>query len=374
MIMSDKKPTIRIHFADQWKGYPASNNEVITILSKEYEIVFDTESPDILFYSSFGWEHIYYNDPLKVFWSPENVYPDFNDCNYALSHLRDRISGRNIWYPYWLKAIEPSFWYQSWLGEQNPEDIEQLFPLPKDPEKRPFASFIASSSELYGARYREEFVKYLMEKYKHVDCPGKILHNIEIPELEPRDGSWLPSKRSYIGRYKFNIAFENSNTDGYITEKLADCFMANTVPIYWGSEGNIDPFPREAVICANDYTDFDSLLARIKEVDENDDLYLAMLRANPVHRAEFMSEVQKHCDEVRKFIRYIAQEALNRKKSDGCYRRRSVGNADNIVCYIVKKERNRIIKATIFNFIKLPAKMIKSYIKKLFYVFSHSSN
>ena len=35
--------------------------------------------------------------------------------------------------------------------------------------------------------------------------------------------------------YKFSICFENTtNIDGYITEKIFDCFTAGTVPIYSG--------------------------------------------------------------------------------------------------------------------------------------------
>ena len=36
--------------------------------------------------------------------------------------------------------------------------------------------------------------------------------------------------------YEFSIAIENSLYDGYITEKLFDCFLCNTVPIYYGTD------------------------------------------------------------------------------------------------------------------------------------------
>jgi hypothetical protein len=34
--------------------------------------------------------------------------------------------------------------------------------------------------------------------------------------------------------YAFSLTIENTQEDYYFTEKLIDCFMTGTVPIYWG--------------------------------------------------------------------------------------------------------------------------------------------
>ena len=34
--------------------------------------------------------------------------------------------------------------------------------------------------------------------------------------------------------YRFSVVIENCKRDYYFTEKLIDCFMTGTVPIYWG--------------------------------------------------------------------------------------------------------------------------------------------
>ena len=326
--MSDKKPILRVHYVDQPK-YDPKNHRASRILKQRYDVIFDSKEPDIVFLSSWGWERLYYKDPVKVLWSSENEYPDFNICDYALSHMRDSVGGRNYWWPFYMTLP---------LKET---------PIPNNPLDRQFASFLANSYNHYGSRYRADFVSYLMENYKRVDCPGHVLHNIDVPDLEPRSGggNWNDSKRAYIGRYKFNIAFENSNTDGYITEKLPDCFMANTIPIYWGSEGNTAPFPKEAMICANDYPDFDSLIARIKEVDENDELYLSILRANPLHNKDFIAQNTKHAQGLTDFLYKIADEALHRKNLGGCQMRRSIGNLRNIVDSVSNIETSRIIDA-----------------------------
>ena len=45
----------------------------------------------------------------------------------------------------------------------------------------------------------------------------------------------VASKLEALSRYTFSICFENAALNGYLTEKLFDCFAAGTVPIYWGA-------------------------------------------------------------------------------------------------------------------------------------------
>jgi Galactosyltransferase/Glycosyltransferase family 10 (fucosyltransferase) C-term len=49
-------------------------------------------------------------------------------------------------------------------------------------------------------------------------------------------GPMAADKLSLQNKYKFAIACENMIANGYITEKLIDCFISDTVPIYIGGE------------------------------------------------------------------------------------------------------------------------------------------
>jgi len=42
-------------------------------------------------------------------------------------------------------------------------------------------------------------------------------------------------KRRILSRYRFSLAFENASFPGYVTEKLFDCLIAGTVPVYYGA-------------------------------------------------------------------------------------------------------------------------------------------
>lgn len=273
--------------------------------AQKHHMTWDAESPDILFYACGGESHLTSQAMVKVCWVQENVFPNFNVCDYAISHVRDSLCGRNLYFPYAMEVLQEPF--------MPPQ------PTPDDAH-RPFGIFIASQDYMgAGAALRREFTQYLSTHYKRVDCPGKVLNNISIPELGARKtNTWNECKRSVINRYKFLVSFENTNTDGYITEKLVDAFAANTVPIYWGSEGNLAPFPKEAVICANDYPDFDSLMERIREVDTHDELYLSILEANPLRQPEFWHIVGEYHTRRQAFLDKIHAAAQAYQQGTQC--------------------------------------------------------
>ena len=54
-----------------------------TILSEEFDIE-TSNNPDILIYSVFGNSHTRYNCK-KVFYTGENVRPDYTQCDYSIS-------------------------------------------------------------------------------------------------------------------------------------------------------------------------------------------------------------------------------------------------------------------------------------------------
>ena len=47
-------------------------------------------------------------------------------------------------------------------------------------------------------------------------------------------GAAPEAKAMAVAPYAFHVAVENVRRDGYFTEKLLDCFLLRTVPIYWG--------------------------------------------------------------------------------------------------------------------------------------------
>ncbi len=285
VALPNKKIRIRLGFVDFWGGFEPENHDICLVLKAKYDIVIDNDNPEILFFSCFGYKHLNYRNVIKVFYTGECVVPNYNLCDYSISGSRESMGGRNLYLPIAVR-------YQ---GETIPPVTQAL-------AKRNFCNFIYSQDyHGSGAIYRKIVCQELM-KYRKVDCPGKVLHNMDVNELSVRMASdWRASKIQFLSKYKFTIAFENSNRDGYITEKLLDSFLAGSVPIYWGSEGNVAPFNKDCMICANDYSDIQSLISRIREVDQDDELYLSICRANPMRTGElppYQKQLSDFLDEI----------------------------------------------------------------------------
>ena len=54
-------------------------------------------------------------------------------------------------------------------------------------------------------------------------------------------GKFGDDKIAYLCQFKFNLCPENSNNQGYVTEKVFEAIKAGCVPIYWGNEGYPEP-------------------------------------------------------------------------------------------------------------------------------------
>jgi hypothetical protein len=57
-------------------------------------------------------------------------------------------------------------------------------------------------------------------------------------------------KLQVLEEYRFSLCFENTEMPGYITEKMIDCFVSGTVPIYRGAPDVADYIPSDAFINA----------------------------------------------------------------------------------------------------------------------------
>lgn len=80
------------------------------------------------------------------------------------------------------------------------------------------------------------------------------------------------NKTVTIAWYKFSICFENMCFPGYITEKIIDCFVAGTIPIYLGAPDIAEWVPRDAFVDRRDFDSWDSLHSYLDEMSEADAL------------------------------------------------------------------------------------------------------
>lgn len=81
-----------------------------------------------------------------------------------------------------------------------------------------------------------------------------------------------PELISLFNQYKFIICFENSHTEGYITEKIFNVFLSKSIPIYDGAP-NITEY-----IVSGSYIPFNRMTpAVVKYLSSNEDAYVKMI-------------------------------------------------------------------------------------------------
>ena len=69
--------------------------------------------------------------------------------------------------------------------------------------------------------------------------------------------------------FKYSIAIENSYYDHYWTEKITDCFLSWTMPIYAGAPNITDYFPKESMILIDPKKPKEALQIIKKAIDDN---------------------------------------------------------------------------------------------------------
>ena len=116
--------------------------------------------------------------------------------------------------------------------------------------------------ELYSARRTTvlEFDKY---------APGDLDVYGSGWESYPSGKGKVRDKMEPFPNYRFTICYENSSVGvGYITEKIFDCLIGGTVPVYWGAPNITQHIPDDIFIDRRKFVDDLSLINFLKGVDE----------------------------------------------------------------------------------------------------------
>ena len=244
---------IRIYFTDFWKDLDMNDNFITNRLIKnkiEFEV---STSPDYLFCSSFGNEHLKYKDCVKIYFTGENNVPDFNLFDYALSFHPLSLGDRHLRFPLYLL-------YKGYDQLTN-KQIDKKTVL-----NRKFCNFVYSNVS-WADPFRDKFFHEL-SKYKSIDSGGRHLNNIGGP---------VPDKMTFIKDYKFTIAFENSSLLGYTTEKIMEPMVVNSIPIYWGNPDVGKDFNEKSFVHIKDKATMNLAIEEIIRLDSDDDYYLEKL-------------------------------------------------------------------------------------------------
>lgn len=287
--------TVKINYAGVADDYNKEQNLIYDLLKINGYDVQIVDDPDYLICDFSGENPYQYcgHPQVRIMYSGENFIPDFNLIDYAICPYPIQFGDRNFQLP---ACVWPRSHWQE-LMHKNRAGVTVDFVK----NKQYFANFIAGHESEYNIR--GDFFKKLCE-YKRVESPGSYLNNMPNGEQV----NWLnDSKSDFQRKCKFTLCFESTNHYGFVTEKIMDAFYADTIPVYYGSPTVTEIFNKDAFINVADYESFDAAIERIKELDQDDEKYLEMLRQPILVNPDYPRELE---DALGKYVCHIFDQPL----------------------------------------------------------------
>jgi hypothetical protein len=253
---------MNICYLDFWPGFD-SNSNWFNLLFSDYfdgkQLNFNClpQDADIIVYSCFGIEHYKYLETkaIKIFFTGENQRPS-EYCDYSLSFDFDSNGGKNLRLPLWYLYIN---WWNIPNFEHSKIMKDDLFKQ-WDPEE---------------VCNRESFCSIVIGNLvqNRIDVARKMNEINPVHGYGSVFGNYFSgNKIDLIKKYKYNICFENTIQEGYVTEKLLEAKVAGCIPIYYGHPAVSKDFNEKGFINYYNYNDISSFFDYIKRLEKDKDL------------------------------------------------------------------------------------------------------
>jgi hypothetical protein len=121
------------------------------------------------------------------------------------------------------------------------------------PKTKNVSIIVSHKNYAVGHRLRHEVVQKLKDKF---DLYGNGYHAID-------------NKITALGDYRYSIIIENCKRDYYFTEKLIDCLLTGTIPIYFGCPSIGDFFDIRGFIVFDSVVELEAILDNLSDTDWN---------------------------------------------------------------------------------------------------------
>ena len=271
----------------------------IFVLTKKYNVIVDSENPDIVLFSNLfhykeGEYDTYLKAPSKTF--TNNTNKKFIYVSGEVADFGSTInSNSNCWGLGYEKLIHPRYFRMpscvidawtlfdearivdtpfNWLVEKR--DYDKIIKRQKG-----FCSITQASESAFRGTIFDK-----LQEYKQVTSSGPWRQNIS-PEDAFNKYVWLASE--YIGRndgltyrekieffkkFKFNIAIHYTNTNYIVQEKLFHAFVSGAIPIFYGNQHILEEgFNPNSFINLHSYSDLNVFLEDVKRIDTDTNLH-----------------------------------------------------------------------------------------------------
>jgi hypothetical protein len=150
---------------------------------------------------------------------------------------------------------------QPWFVNKSIDELLKDNFIPKTKK----ISVISSNKKFTkGHQARYDFVKKIKKKFgNEIDIYGRGINEFE-------------DKWDVLSPYQFSICLENSEHNDYFSEKLADCFLSHTFPIYWGCS-NLDRYFEEKSFMKISIQNFQESINTINNILNDEHFYESRL-------------------------------------------------------------------------------------------------
>ena len=234
-------------------------------LGKQFNFKFDENNPDYLIYSVKGNNYLNpkWNNCIKIAYFGENCIVNFEQADYGMGNHHIIYLDRYFRIPLFPRILK------GYLYKYNTIDFFDIRQkVLKNKLKTKFCAAVISNYKATD-HFRLNFIEKL-NSYKKVDMGGKYLNSF--------GGISVKDKIKFLSSYKFSIAMENTNGDGYISEKIIDSFLAGTIPIYYGDYMLDEYINPKTYILIKGIQDLNKKIEYIKKIDKNVKLYKEFLK------------------------------------------------------------------------------------------------
>ena len=167
-------------------------------------------------------------------------------------------------FPFWVmwNVFSPTASYR-----EIKEQIERMdSPRNHSYDNRKFCAYLCSHNDKGRKKMFDQF-----SAIGRVDCDGKLFHNNDELKTIFHD-----DKLAYLRQYRFNLTPENTNHEGYVTEKLFEAISAGCIPIYHGSDNNPEPdvINGNAIVFIEVGTDNTEAIETVASLNQSKEAYL----------------------------------------------------------------------------------------------------
>ena len=270
------------------------------VLSKKYNVIIDSENPDLVLYTSLHTSPNEYDEYLKTEiknYDITNPNIKFLFVSGEATHFNDHLTRgenhfsmgyENLDHNRYLRV--PSYVFDAWTLF----DEARLYDTPFHwlTEKRNydeiikkqkgFCSIVQSSDVAFRGLVFDK-----LSEYKQVTSSGPWRGNCEPEDALNKMQWWAPEYRGktdgltyrekidFFRKFKFNMAMHLLNIDNIVQEKLLHSYVSGAVPIFYGNRFIEDEgFNPNSFINLHKYeNNLDEFLELVKRIDTDADLH-----------------------------------------------------------------------------------------------------